>query len=152
MSSLNGKVTSPLMGAYCASKFALEATADALRLELKPWDIPVVIIEPPQTDTDLWHTVDTMFEATDAAMPEEQRNLYDRHLAGFKKSIPMSQRIAVPPEKVAAVVEAALTARRPRARYVVGVGPKLQVALVNTLPTTARDRLLLAVSRQPSRL
>ena len=53
----------------------------------------------------------------------------------------MSQRIAVPPEKVAAVVEAALTARRPRARYVVGVGPKLQVALVNTLPTTARDRL-----------
>ena len=152
MSSLSGKVTSPLMGAYCASKFALEATADALRLELKPWDIPVVIIEPPQTDTDLWHTVDTMFEATAAAMPEEQRNLYDRHLAGFKKSIPMSQRIAVPPEKVAAVVEAALTARRPRARYVVGVGPKLQVALVNTLPTTARDRLLLAVSRQPSRL
>ena len=61
MSSLSGKVTSPLMGAYCASKFALEATADALRLELKPWDIPVVIIEPPQTDTDLWHTVDTMY-------------------------------------------------------------------------------------------
>jgi NAD(P)-dependent dehydrogenase (short-subunit alcohol dehydrogenase family) len=151
MSSLNGKVTSPLMGAYCASKFALEATADALRLELKPWDIPVVIIEPPQTDTDLWRTVDTMFEATAAAMPEEQRNLYDRHLAGFTKSIPMSQRIAVPPEKVAAVVHAALAARRPRARYVVGIGPKLQVALVNTLPTTARDRLLLAVSRQPSR-
>ena len=64
MSSLNGKVTSPLMGAYCASKFALEATADALRLELKPWGIPVVIIEPPQTDTDLWRTVDTEFEAT----------------------------------------------------------------------------------------
>ena len=151
MSSLNGKVTSPLMGAYCASKFALEATADALRLELKPWDIPVVIIEPPQTDTDMWRTVDTMFEATAAAMSEQHRHLYDCHLAGFTKSIPMSQRIAVAPEKVAAVVQAALTARRPRARYVVGVGPKLQMALVNTLPTTARDRLLLALSRQPSR-
>jgi short-subunit dehydrogenase len=39
ISSLNGRVSFPLLGAYCASKFALEAAADALRIELKPWDI-----------------------------------------------------------------------------------------------------------------
>ena len=57
--------------------------------------------------------------------------------------------IAEPVEKVSAVVEEALTARRPRARYVVGLGNKLQVALVTNLPTRARDRLLRVVSGQP---
>ncbi len=57
--------------------------------------------------------------------------------------------MAVPAEKVSAVVEEALTARRPRARYVVGLGPKLQVALLTNLPTRARDRMLRRVSGQP---
>jgi hypothetical protein len=84
-------------------------------------------------------------------MSAEHRELYARHLAGLKKSIPLSQRLAGPPEKVADVVHQALTARRPRARYVVGVGPKLQVALMSRLPVAARDRLVRAVSSQPGR-
>ena len=67
----------------------------------------------------------------------------------MKKMIPLSQRLAVPTEKVSAVVEEALTARRPRARYVVGVGPKLQVALMTNLPTRMRDLLLRKISGQP---
>ena len=67
----------------------------------------------------------------------------------MKKMIPMAQKIAVPTEKVSAVVEEALTARRPRARYVVGIGPKLQVALMTNLPTKVRDRVLRRVSGQP---
>jgi hypothetical protein len=63
--------------------------------------------------------------------------------------IPLSQKIAVPAEKVSAVVEAALTARRPRARYVVGTGNKLQVALMTNLPAWARDRVLRRVAGQP---
>ena len=54
ISSVTGKVAFPLMGPYCASKFALEAAADTLRMELKLWDIPVVIVEPAQTNTDMW--------------------------------------------------------------------------------------------------
>jgi NAD(P)-dependent dehydrogenase (short-subunit alcohol dehydrogenase family) len=152
ISSLNGKISLPLLGAYSASKFALEGAADALRLELKPWAIPVVLVEPAQTDTDMWRAADRVVDDTAAAMPSTARELYDRHLQGLKKSIPLSQKLAGPPQKVAAVVEEALTARRPRARYVVGVGPRLQLALVSRLPTAARDRLLRAVSSQPSRL
>jgi hypothetical protein len=63
--------------------------------------------------------------------------------------IPMSQKIAVPTEKVSAVVEEALTARRPRARYIVGLGPKAQVALMAVLPTKLRDIALRKVSGQP---
>jgi NAD(P)-dependent dehydrogenase (short-subunit alcohol dehydrogenase family) len=149
ISSVNGRLSMPLIGAYCASKFALEAAADALRMELRPWHIGVAIVEPAQTDTDMWRTADDMVEQTEAALTPEQRGLYTRQIAGMKKMIPLSQRLAVPAEKVSAVVEEALTARRPRARYVVGVGPKLQVALTTNLPTRMRDLLLRKISGQP---
>lgn len=149
ISSPNGKVSFPLMGAYSASKFALEAAADALRIELTPWGIPVVLVEPAQTDTDMWRTADTVVAEAEAALTPEHRALYARHIAGMKKVIRVSQRMAVSPEKVSAVVEEALTARRPRARYVVGIGPKVQLALISNLPTRARDRVLRMVSGQP---
>ena len=149
ISSVNGRLSMSLIGAYCASKFALEAAADALRMELRPWHIDVAIIEPAQTDTDMWRTADDMVEQAEAALSAEQRDLYAGHIAGFKKMIPLSQKIAVPAVKVSAVVEEALTARRPRARYVVGVGPKLQVALMTNLPSRASDWLLRRVASQP---
>lgn len=149
ISSVNGRLSMSLIGAYCASKFALEAAADALRMELRPWGIGVAIVEPAQTDTDMWRTADDMVNEAEATLTTDQRDLYGRHIAGMKKMIPLSQKMAVPTEKVSAVVEEALTARRPRARYVVGVGPKLQVALMTNMPAWARDRVLRRVAGQP---
>jgi NAD(P)-dependent dehydrogenase (short-subunit alcohol dehydrogenase family) len=149
ISSVNGRLSMSMIGAYCASKFALEAAADALRMELRPWGIGVALVEPAQTDTDMWRTADDMVEQAEAALTAEQRDLYARHIAGFKKMIPVSQKMAVPAAKVSAVVEQALTARRPRARYVVGAGNKLQVALMTYLPTSVRDVVLRRVAGQP---
>lgn len=149
ISSVNGQVSLPMLGAYSASKFALEAAADALRMELRPWHIRVVIIEPAQTDTDMWRTADEMVTETEAALTPDLRALYGRHIAGMKKFVPVSQRMAVPTGMVSAIVEHALTARRPRARYAVGMGPRLQVALVPKLPSAVRDLLLRKVSGQP---
>jgi NAD(P)-dependent dehydrogenase (short-subunit alcohol dehydrogenase family) len=149
ISSVNGQLAMPMLGAYCASKFALEAAATAMRMELQPWRIPVVIVEPAQTDTDMWRTADTAVTESEAAMTPEHRDLYARHISGMKKLIPTSQRIAVAPEKVSAVVERALVTRRPRARYVVGAGPRLQAAFVTNLPAAVRDRVLRKVSGQP---
>ena len=149
ISSVNGRLSMPLMGAYSASKFALEAAADALRVELSPWHIPVIVVEPAQTDTDMWRTADDMVAEVEAGLTPEHRDLYAKHLAGMKKFIPVAQRAAVPPARVSAVVEQALTARRPRARYVVGLGPALQVALVSALPTRIRDLALRRVFGQP---
>jgi NAD(P)-dependent dehydrogenase (short-subunit alcohol dehydrogenase family) len=149
ISSVNGRLSMSLIGAYAASKFALEAAADALRMELSPWRIRVAVVEPAQTDTDMWRTADAMVADLEEGLTPEHRDLYARHIAGFKKMIPLSQKMAVPTEKVSAVVEEALTARRPRARYVVGVGPKLQVALMTNLPAWARDRVLRRVAGQP---
>jgi NAD(P)-dependent dehydrogenase (short-subunit alcohol dehydrogenase family) len=149
ISSVNGRLSMSLVGAYCASKFALEAAADALRMEVRPWHIGVVIVEPAQTDTDMWRTADDMVEQTEATLTAEQHELYAKHIAGFKKTIPISQKMAVPTEKVSAVVEEALTARRPRARYPVGIGPKLQVAVMTNMPAWVRDRVLRRVAGQP---
>jgi NAD(P)-dependent dehydrogenase (short-subunit alcohol dehydrogenase family) len=149
ISSVNGRLALPLVGAYSASKFALEAAADALRVELSPWKIRVVVVEPAQTDTDMWRTADDMVAELEAGLTPEHRTLYAKHVAGFKKTIPASQRMAVPAQKVSAVVEEALTARRPRARYVVGIGPKALVAVMPMLPTRLRDAVVRKVSGQP---
>jgi NAD(P)-dependent dehydrogenase (short-subunit alcohol dehydrogenase family) len=149
ISSVNGQLSMPLIGAYAASKFALEAAADALRMELRPWHIGVSIVEPAQTDTDMWRTADAMVDQTVDALTPAHRELYARHIAGFRKTIPLSQKLAVPTAKVSAIVEEALTARRPRARYIVGLGPKLQVALMTNIPASWRDRVLRRVSGQP---
>jgi NAD(P)-dependent dehydrogenase (short-subunit alcohol dehydrogenase family) len=73
ISSVNGRLSMPMLGAYSASKFAIEAAADAMRMELRPWHIPVVIVEPAQTDTDMWRTADTMVEETEAGLTPEHR-------------------------------------------------------------------------------
>ncbi|MCX2713016.1 SDR family NAD(P)-dependent oxidoreductase [Mycolicibacterium sp. J2] len=149
ISSINGRLSTPLIGPYAASKFALEAAADALRMEVAPWGIAVVLVEPAQTDTDMWRTAGTMVDELEAELTPRHRELYARHVAGMRKSVPISQRLAVPPAAVAAVVYAALTSRRPRRRYLVGVGPKVQVALMTNMPSSLRDRILRLVMRQP---
>ncbi|MCV7216506.1 SDR family oxidoreductase [Mycobacterium crocinum] len=149
ISSVNGQLSAPMMGAYSASKFALEAAADALRLELRAWHISVSVVQPAQTDTDLWRNADQSVAEMEAALAPQHRALYAKHIAGMRKAIPMSQRLAVDPEKVSAVVLEALTARKPRARYPVGLATAVQMTLMTKLPTRARDALLRRVFGQP---
>ncbi len=140
LSSLSGRVSTPMTGAYNASKFAIEAIADAWRLELRPWDIDVVLIEPAMTDTDLWRKAPETLEAEAAGLSEEHRQLYADHLEGMRKTIPRMQKMAKPVEGVAAAIERALTTSRPRARYVIGADMKVQAALSTITPTAIQDR------------
>ncbi len=139
-------------GPYNASKFALEGLADALRMELAPWGIRVVLVEPAQTDTDLWRRADTDLEEAVASLSPQHRDLYAKHIAGFRKSIPRSQRMAAPTDGVAATIERALTTRRPRARYVVGTTARAQALLASLTPTVLLDMALRAGTGVPRRL
>jgi NAD(P)-dependent dehydrogenase (short-subunit alcohol dehydrogenase family) len=151
VSSVSGRIASPMFGPYNASKFALEGIADALRLELWPWGIRVALVEPAQTDTDLWRNAERDADEVEAALSPGHRALYAKHLRGFRKTIPRSQRMAVPVDVVAGTIEQALTDRRPRARYVVGRGPRLQVLMAQLMPTRAMDVLLRAGTGVPRR-
>jgi NAD(P)-dependent dehydrogenase (short-subunit alcohol dehydrogenase family) len=151
ISSVNGRIATPMLGPYSASKFALEAGCDALRVELRGWGVPVVLIEPAQTDTDMWRTADDMVVQIEAGLSPEHRDLYAKHIAGMKKFIPRARKMASPTKKVVAVVEEALTSRRPRARYVVAFLPKVQTLLVTNMPAGLRDRLMTMMVGLPRR-
>jgi NAD(P)-dependent dehydrogenase (short-subunit alcohol dehydrogenase family) len=149
VSSVSGLIATPMFGPYNASKFALEGLADALRMELSPWGIRVVLVEPAQTDTDLWRNAEQDADDLESALSPGHRALYARHIAGFRKTIPGAQRTAVPADEVAVVIERALTDRRPRARYIVGRGPRLLVRISRLAPTSLMDVLLRAANGIP---
>jgi len=146
---VNGRIATPMLGPYCASKFALEAAADALRMELRPWRIRVSLVEPAQTATDMWEFAEQTADDMEAVMAPGQKVLYGKHVAGFRKMIPMSRKLAVPADVVAQTIERALTDRRPRARYATGMVPRVQMALVNALPTAVADPVVRKSFGQP---
>ena len=151
VSSVSGRVSTPMTGAYNASKFALEAIADAWRVELKPWGVAVILIEPAMTDTDLWRKAPETLAAGEAELSAEHRELYAGHLDGMRKTIPRLQKMAKPVEGVVAAIERALTTARPRARYVVGADAKAQAALSAITPTPLMDRASAKLTGVPSK-
>lgn len=151
ISSISGMLASPMLGPYAASKFAIEAVADALRLELRPWGLAVVLVEPGQIDTDIWRTAPEVLDQTVAAMTPEHRELYAAHIDGMRRAIPRAQKMASPVDRVAKVVERALTAEHPKARYVAGRGAGISASLRHA-PTRVRDRVLAATSGVPRRV
>jgi NAD(P)-dependent dehydrogenase (short-subunit alcohol dehydrogenase family) len=142
VSSVSGRVSTPLTGVYNASKFAIEGLADAMRTEVRPWGVRVVVVEPAQTDTDMWRGMEAELDATVESLTPEHRELYAKHTAGFRRLIPLSMKMSAPAEGVAATVEKALTASRPKARYVVGLGPRVQAVMAGLTPTPVLDATL----------
>jgi NAD(P)-dependent dehydrogenase (short-subunit alcohol dehydrogenase family) len=152
VSSLSGRIAQPLFGAYNASKFALEGMADAMRCELHPWGIRVSLVEPAQTDTDMWRNASDQFDRDVEALTPEGRELYAQHLAGARKMIPRAQKMASPVEGVVGAIEKALTSERPRARYVVGALPRVQSVIAGITPTRMLDASLRKVQGVPRQL
>lgn len=152
VSSISGMLSSPMLGAYSTSKFAIEAIADALRVELRPWHIPVVLIQPGQVDTDIWRSAPQVLDDTVASMSSVQRELYAQHIAGMRRAIPRAQKMAVPVDGVAKTIERALTSRRPKARYLTGRGAGGAAVLARFAPTRMQDVVLGATSGVPRRI
>jgi NAD(P)-dependent dehydrogenase (short-subunit alcohol dehydrogenase family) len=151
ISSVSGRIATPWTGAYNASKFALEGLADALRIELRPWKIKVILVEPSSTDTDMWQGALETLDATEAAMSDEHRRLYAGHVKGMRRTTKMIQKQAVPAEHVVSAVKRALTDRRPKARYPVGAVSKVQLAMDAVTPTPIMDAALALATGVPRR-
>ncbi|MEX0893733.1 MAG: SDR family oxidoreductase [Gemmatimonadota bacterium] len=138
--SIAGRSAMPFTGAYSASKFALEAVTDSLRLELRPWDMHVAIVEPGVISTPIWETSAARAEANLARMPEEAERYYGRPLEALRRRARLGIE-GLPASQVAEVVEHALTSRRPRTRYVVGSDAELR-RFLETLPDRLRDYII----------
>ncbi len=148
ISSMGGRVALPFTGAYHAAKFGLEAVGDSLRQELAPWGIRVVLVEPGSIDTPIWQRGEDSADSALAGSPR-MRELYGAAIERYREVIRDTAERGIPAEKVAATIERALDARRPRARYLVGLDAKLQARLLPLLPTPLADRVIAAFMRFP---
>ena len=136
VSSVVGRVAFPGMGVYAATKFALEALSDALRMELAPFGVGVVLIEPGFVRTDIGAG-----SARQAADFELTPDGYEELIA--KTSDFVAKQVAengIAPEAVARLIADAGEAGSPRARYLMPASSKLLVGLMTTLPDRAADR------------
>jgi NAD(P)-dependent dehydrogenase (short-subunit alcohol dehydrogenase family) len=141
MSSIGGRVANPLLGPYSATKFALEAVSDSLRREVAAHGVKVVSIEPGGIATPIWDKGLDDGRRITQDMPEEAARRYAKLIPAVIQVAERLGREGLPPEAVAEVVGKAVTARRPRARYVVGRDAKIQAIAARLLP----DRVLDAV-------
>ncbi len=150
ISSVSGLFTTPGTGAYNASKYAIESLADALRIELRPWKIPVSLIEPGPIRTDMWAGVLADHDQMADQLSAEHRRLYASHLAGTRKLLGRMQKIAADPERVTKAVEHALTSRHPKRRYLLDFASRAQKAVVAITPTAVNDAVLAAATTSKS--
>ncbi len=142
ISSIAGLVATPFLGAYCGSKFALEAMSDALRLELAPWGITVTLVEPGAIQSQIWQRATMSATRTLGGIAPEALALYAHPLSRMQEVMAAASARAIPAEAVAQVVARALTVPSPRARYLVGRDARFRAVLKWLLPDRAQDRLL----------
>ncbi|HSR94839.1 MAG TPA: SDR family oxidoreductase [Solirubrobacterales bacterium] len=138
ITSIGGLMAFPMFGAYHAAKFGLEAVGDVFRRELRPWGIRVAIVEPGSIATPIWERGDAEVETLAARAADGHSDLYGKAIETYREVARKTGARGIPAERVAAKIEHALAARRPRTRYLVGADAHGQAFVARILP----DRLL----------
>lgn len=139
VSSIGGRVAMAFTAPYAASKHAIEAIGDALRVELRSSGVRVALIEPGSVATPIWDK--SRAEADRISIPDHLRAQYGNVPEAMDKVMQDTGRRGVAPEQVAATIERALTSRRMRARYVVGTDARAMLLAKRLLPDLVFDRL-----------
>jgi len=135
VSSIMGITTTPLTGWYQAAKHALEGASDALRLEVAKAGIRVVLVEPGGFKTSIWEDLE---RDIDKRGDSRFGSSYRRTQQLMKLSSPIMGQ----PQQCAKVIARALSARHPRARYLVGVDAMTLAATSRLTPTAVKDRVI----------
>ncbi|MEO1495606.1 MAG: SDR family oxidoreductase [Planctomycetota bacterium] len=142
ITSLNGTVALPMIGAYSATKHALEAMSDTLRVELRPWGVIVVSVAPGQVLTPVFDKARVAINDRRKAIPATLRPGYGSLYRRALKYNERGARASTSAEDVAKVVRIALTAKRPRPRYHVGADSFGVRLLKKVAPTFLFDRVI----------
>jgi NAD(P)-dependent dehydrogenase (short-subunit alcohol dehydrogenase family) len=146
--SIGGRMALPFMGPYNASKFAVRGWSDAMRMELAPHGVWVSLIEPGAIATPLWEKGVSAAEAHRDSLEPALREKYAAQMDGALKAAAMSEKMAIPADRCAKVIERALTARHPKGRYLVGPDAHVQAGIA-VLPNRITSGLTRMAARQP---
>jgi len=150
--SIGGRISQPIVAPYNASKFALEAISESERMELAPWGIEVALVEPGAIATAIWGKSESYASSLLGELPAAARELYGDAIQATLGALETQKRAAIPPDAVARAIHDALTAPRPKTRYLVGTDAKIQALLVRFLPDRLRDALIVRFMKYPRRL
>lgn len=147
--SIAGRFAAPMLGPYAASKFAIEAICDSLRVELSPWRLHVSLVEPGDIATPIWEKGLADGDALATRMPHSAHERYAPLIAAVRRVAERAARRGAPTSAVADAVVHALTASRPKTRYLVGPDARAR-AWVARLPDRWRDALVARMLRLPA--
>jgi len=139
VSSVGGRVAMAFTAPYAASKHAIEAIGDALRVELRSSNVQVTLLEPGSVATPIWDK--GRAQGAGLSVPAELTEQYGHVPAAMNKVLHDIERRGLPPEQVAATIERALTARRMKARYLIGRDAKAMLLAKRLLPDHVFDRV-----------
>jgi NAD(P)-dependent dehydrogenase (short-subunit alcohol dehydrogenase family) len=152
MGSIGGRLATPFLGPYNASKFAIEAITDALRGELRPWGLHVSVVEPGSISTPIWEKSRSLADRLERQLPPEAQRLYGEHIAAIRRAVDEAEGRGIPPDEVAKAVAHALTSKRPKTRYLVGRDARLQAIAAAVLPDRIMDRVVAGQMHLPSKV
>ena len=139
VSSVGGRVAMAFTAPYAASKHAIEAIGDALRVELRSSNVQVALLEPGSVATPIWDK--GRAQGDGLSIPAALTDQYGHVPAAMNKVLHDTERRGIPPEQVAATIEQALTARRMKARYLIGRDAKAMLLVKRLLPDHVFDRV-----------
>ncbi len=141
--SISGRVTTPLLGPYSASKFAMTAVADALHRELMPWGIHVAVVEPGRIATPIWSKSIRSAQELRSRLPEGAEQLYGAAMDKVERRT-ASKKGGTPVEEVSGAVAHALASPRPKRRYLIGRDARMGALMARLLPASILDHLIIS--------
>ena len=151
--SIGGRVAAPGLAPYSASKHALEALSESMRHEFSRSGTPikVALVEPGAVKTPMWEKADATADEIERSLDDVGRARYQWLVDDARGFIAEGRETGVPPSTVADAVEHALTADRPKARYLVGPDAKVTGHVITRAPDRLRDAALDLVGKRAER-
>jgi NAD(P)-dependent dehydrogenase (short-subunit alcohol dehydrogenase family) len=146
--SIGGRLAAPFVGPYGASKAAIAALTDSLRMELAPSGIAVSLFEFAAVKTPIWAKGRALKDELAGRLPDEALKQYGHAIQAIGHQIEREERAGMEPAVIARKIYEALTVPRPRERYIIGRAARAQ-SIVALLPPRMRDRLIRGAMNLP---